>query len=281
MPGDRACRALEGQMTTYYSQVDQDRILNEQVFCGMRNGVFVDVGAHDGTSFSNTLVFERELGWTGLCIEPNPDVFTRLNDNRSAVCLNIGIANEVGTLPFIKVEGYAEMSSGLSKSIKLETHRAHQKRDRGTQRIVFRSGSQCQAARLGTSRTPHFRNPLPLSRTEGNEPEVLASIDFRAVIIHVITVEANYNEARDEIDAMLFRKFELIGQHEQDLYFINRRSPFTSKGTGPPSSAVLAFQTLSIKAIASLGRARRAKRLSKIPKLTLWFVGQLFCNWIS
>jgi hypothetical protein len=32
-------------MPTYYSQVDQDRILNEEVFCGMRNGVFVDVGA--------------------------------------------------------------------------------------------------------------------------------------------------------------------------------------------------------------------------------------------
>jgi hypothetical protein len=28
-------------MPTYYSQVDQDRILNEEVFCGMRNGVFV------------------------------------------------------------------------------------------------------------------------------------------------------------------------------------------------------------------------------------------------
>jgi hypothetical protein len=49
-------------MPTYYSQVDQDRILNEEVFCGMRNGVFVDVGAHDGISLSNTLMFEREFG---------------------------------------------------------------------------------------------------------------------------------------------------------------------------------------------------------------------------
>src|SRR5262245_58358110 len=104
-------------MTTYYSQVDQDRILNELVFCGMRNGVFVDIGAHDGISFSHTLVFERELGRTGICIEPNPDVFTQLKDNRSAICLGIAIANEAGKLPFIKVEGYAQMLSGLSQSM--------------------------------------------------------------------------------------------------------------------------------------------------------------------
>src|SRR5262249_61619885 len=73
--------------------------------------------------------------------------------------------------------------------------------------------------------------------TEWNESDVLASIDFAAVMIHVITVEANYNEPRDKVDAILFRRFKLIGQHEQDLYFINRRSPFTSQA--PALRAVL------------------------------------------
>ena len=104
-------------MPTYRSQVDQDRILNEVVFCGMRNGVFVDVGAHDGISFSNTLMFERELDWTGLCIEPNPDVFPQLIENRSATCLEIAIARYEGRLPFVKVEGFAQMLSGLSQSM--------------------------------------------------------------------------------------------------------------------------------------------------------------------
>jgi len=57
-------------MPTYYSQFDEDRILNELVSCGMRNGVFVDVGAYDAISLSNSFVFERELGWTGICVEP-------------------------------------------------------------------------------------------------------------------------------------------------------------------------------------------------------------------
>ena len=38
---------------------------------------FVDVGAYDGITGSNSR-FLAELGWAGIAIEPNPDVFARL-----------------------------------------------------------------------------------------------------------------------------------------------------------------------------------------------------------
>ena len=44
-------------------------------------GIFVDVGAADGISGSNTLMFE-DRGWTGLLIEPNLRFKTELNANR-------------------------------------------------------------------------------------------------------------------------------------------------------------------------------------------------------
>lgn len=56
------------------SQLGQDKIVDEY-FHGKRNGVFVDVGAYDGVTFSNTLMLGREGGWTGVCIEPLPDNF--------------------------------------------------------------------------------------------------------------------------------------------------------------------------------------------------------------
>src|SRR5262249_54497200 len=171
-------------MTTYYSQVDQDRVLNEQVFRGMRNGVFVDVGAHDGISFSNTVFFERELGWTGLCIEPNPDLFTQLIDNRSAICLNIGIANESGKLPFIKVEGYAQMLSGLYQSMDPEhimriKREADEHKDSYSVVEVSVRPLSSLLAQQGISEIHYLSVD-----TEGNESDVLASIDFAAVMIH-------------------------------------------------------------------------------------------------
>jgi hypothetical protein len=39
---------------TFHSQYQQDQFLEQQVFKGFKNGVFVDVGAHDGVSLNNT-----------------------------------------------------------------------------------------------------------------------------------------------------------------------------------------------------------------------------------
>lgn len=52
-----------------------------------RGGTFLDVGAYDGVTHSNTAVLERELGWRGWCVEPHPWQYARLCRNRSAICL--------------------------------------------------------------------------------------------------------------------------------------------------------------------------------------------------
>lgn len=218
-------------MPTYYSQNDQDRILNEAVFCGMRNGVFVDVGALDGILYSNTLMFERELGWTGLCIEPNPDVFSRLIKNRSSICLEIAISRHEGRLPFVKIEGGTQVLSGLSHSMD-PRHCDYMKREiekYNTSHSVVEVNVRPLTSVLSEHRVAEIHY-LSVD-TEGGEVDALASIDFDTVMVHAITVEAHYNEARDIIDATLLRRFKLIGRHDEDLYFINRRSPFISKAT--------------------------------------------------
>jgi hypothetical protein len=48
-----------------YSQAGQD----DWIMSLIDKGYFVDIGAHDGHEFSNTLALE-ERGWAGLCIEP-------------------------------------------------------------------------------------------------------------------------------------------------------------------------------------------------------------------
>ncbi len=60
---------------TYYSQHRQDEYLFKNFFYDTYNGVFVDVGAHDGIDLNNTLFFEKELHWKGINIEPIPSVF--------------------------------------------------------------------------------------------------------------------------------------------------------------------------------------------------------------
>jgi len=47
-------------------------------------GYFVEFGAVDGLAHSNTLLLEREYGWTGILAEPNKDMATALRANRTA-----------------------------------------------------------------------------------------------------------------------------------------------------------------------------------------------------
>lgn len=215
----------EPTLPVYHSQAGQDRFLDQCVFEGMSGGVFVDVGAYDGVSFSNSLMFELSRQWTGLCIEPNPSVFRYLLANRSATCLNLAAGNADGSLPFVKVAGGGEMLSGLADG--MDARHVERIRATGDPSLVL----QVPVRRLsrvlaeGGIDEVHY---LSLD-TEGNEADVLASVDFDRTMIHVATVEANYSEASYRILDLMLPRFEVAGRHGVDLFFINRMSPFLAK----------------------------------------------------
>ena len=59
--------------TLSYGQHGQAKFLDMVVFKGrVTDGFFVEAGADDFTTDSNTLFFEVIRGWTGLLVEPNP-----------------------------------------------------------------------------------------------------------------------------------------------------------------------------------------------------------------
>lgn len=47
----------------YYSQYEQDKIINEIYITNNKNGVFVDIGAHDGIFLSNSYFLKST--WDG------------------------------------------------------------------------------------------------------------------------------------------------------------------------------------------------------------------------
>jgi FkbM family methyltransferase len=89
----------------YFSQFGQDRFIDEVVMRGKTGGVFVEIGAYDGVTFSNTLFLERYRGWTGLCVEPNPMQWDALQRNRSARCRQVCIGDRDETIKFRMVQG--------------------------------------------------------------------------------------------------------------------------------------------------------------------------------
>ena len=180
----------------YHAQYGQDRVIHEELFGDARGGVFVDVGAHDGVSFNNSLFFERELGWRGLCVEPIPEVFALLEKNRGAVCIRACIGGTPGMRRFLRVTGYAEMLSGMTDSYDLR-HLARIREEvaetGGTMETI-----EVPCVRLDALLREHGFATVDLLSidVEGAELEVLSSFDLRRVRPNVVCIENNYRDRR-------------------------------------------------------------------------------------
>jgi FkbM family methyltransferase len=69
----------------YCSQHKQDEIVLEILGHRLFEGFFVEIGANDGKTLSNTYVMETYLGWNGICVEPDYRVIDKLRENRSCL----------------------------------------------------------------------------------------------------------------------------------------------------------------------------------------------------
>lgn len=65
-------------MKAVYSQNNEEQFILE--FFKGKLGTFLDIGANDGVTLSNTRAIAL-LGWKGVLVEPSPGAFLRLKDN--------------------------------------------------------------------------------------------------------------------------------------------------------------------------------------------------------
>ena len=83
-----------------FSQNNEEIVIHN--YFGNKKGTFLDIGAHDGKDLSNTWALSQS-GWGGVCIEPSPEIFERLEinyqANKDVFCFMaaIGTSNEVVT----------------------------------------------------------------------------------------------------------------------------------------------------------------------------------------
>jgi FkbM family methyltransferase len=96
----------------YYSQCQEDVFLNETIFKNHRNGVYIELGALDGVLYSNTKFFEDTLNWSGILIEPHPEKFVLLKQNRpNNYLFNNLVSSHIEPLEFrYFVDGHAAVS---------------------------------------------------------------------------------------------------------------------------------------------------------------------------
>jgi len=168
----------------------------DNIFNRERGLLYIDVGANDGLTVSNTAYMELDLDWTGICIEPHPHAFSRLEKSRECKKYNFCVSDkEEEYLDFYQVNGYAEMLSG----IKSEYDSKHFDRINSE---IEKNGGEINVIKVKSITLNSILEENNITNidylsidTEGSELSVLKSIDLDKYYVRVISAEHNgYND---------------------------------------------------------------------------------------
>ena len=167
---------------------------------GQTNGFFIEAGAFNGQDISNTLLLEMQYNWTGILIEPNPDLYQEmLTKQRKSYCLEtcLSTEKEVQKVDFDATGAYGGIMNGEDLKPGSRADEAIKQRKESnpdfvpTYGAIVRRTLQMQCLPL-TSIIEALGNPVIdyfSLDIEGAEFPVLKTIDFDKVDIRVISIE--------------------------------------------------------------------------------------------
>lgn len=199
--------------SNFKSQFGQDKYVINNIYPGLTNGYFIEVGAYDGIESSNTYALEKNYNWDGICVECNPSFYPNIQKIRTCKLSTDAVWNKDNeTLTFIDETGY----SGIEITNK---HNLPNSR-----RITVKTKKLSTI--LKEYSAPSFIHYLSID-TEGSEFEILNSHNFSEYIFGFITVEHNFiEENRNNIRRLLESKgYKFVRENnvDDDYVLINLR----------------------------------------------------------
>jgi FkbM family methyltransferase len=184
-----------------------------------KNGFYIDIGANDGITVSNTYALEQ-MGWNGVCIEPQPDIFNKLRRFRKCDCYNVALSSVSGeNIEFIKSKD-ANALSGFDEGLTDEHKKA-----------IF--GGAFERIKVTTKTFDNIMKNYAGMKTidfisldvEGYELPILQSINFSEYSFQFITVEENGHG--NEINALLSKNgYKFLMRAGSDMMFVPDKPVF-------------------------------------------------------
>jgi len=207
----------------YRGQHKQDEFI-VNFFNEKTGGVFVDIGAHNGITYSNSYVLEKEFNWKGICIEPMQHQYDELIKIRDSKNYNCAIFDKEGTTDFLLVKHttYPDMLSGIKSEL---TEQQLAGIDREVKRLNL------EEPELIKIQTRNLNNILEENKfyeidflsidVEGAEYKILDSIDYNKFNIKVIILENNKGDIQILRDLLISKGFKFNSRIRIDDVFVN------------------------------------------------------------
>ena len=161
-------------------------------------GTFLDIGAYDGVTFSNT----RQLvlnGWKGVCVEPSKLVFPKLvelyKDSEQVEVVNVAIAQYNGSLSFWDSAGAVATS-----------YQEHYDKWKNDQKDFELIEVPCVTFTSFYKSFPYKYDFINID-AEGLDARILTQIDLNKTATSLICIEYTYesNKIMDYLDSFGFK----------------------------------------------------------------------------
>lgn len=176
--GDASPPDRPGQL---HSQLTQDRDVALLLNC-KRNGFFIDLAANDPVWISNTRFLERDLGFTGVCVDANERYWHSLAHRRGCSVVGAPVGNENDAEVVLALRPDAPWLGGV-----VAKNTDNTPAPGGTTKKAKRRTVRLDTV-LDFVNAPRTIDYLSLD-VEGFETEVLKNYDFGKREITVLTVE--------------------------------------------------------------------------------------------
>jgi FkbM family methyltransferase len=193
-----------------------------------RDGVFIEAGANDGLTQSNTYWFERFRGWRGILIEPIPAMAAACLRNRPrATVINSALVSTEETKS-VRMQT-ARLMAFVSKSFaRPEDEKRHLQTAIEVQQLESVAEIEVPARTLSSilSELGVTRVDLLSLDVEGYEVEVLKGLDTARHLPQFILVETG---RLPEVLEALEGRYDAIDQLSHHDHLLKARTPLSSQ----------------------------------------------------
>jgi FkbM family methyltransferase len=195
--------------------INEIDVFISKLFAEVRSPKFyIELGANDGISQSNTKYLELYDGWNGILIEPIPDLFNKLIKNRSAsnifvnsACCSFNYPNSSMTFLYanlmsISLDGKSDILDRQQHAVIGSTYL-----NRGESSYELQVPATTLNSILLKNNAPKRINFFSLD-VEGSELEVLEGIDYTEFVFEFICVETrNFRQIRQFLQGKGYEYF--------------------------------------------------------------------------
>lgn len=196
-------------------------------FLDFKNGFYIEAGANDGVSQSNTLHLERDRGWKGLLIEPNKFRWAECLVNRSRStnvienCALVSFDHKEPTVEgnFEELGGESLMSQITAPLDYYDSHQLVAAEEKSKKKVV-----SVKARTLQSIIDQHKIDKIHFLSldVEGYEEEAMRGLDFSKNSPTYIRVETSTFQYRKDrmTEFMKLRNYKFLGMsNENDCFY--------------------------------------------------------------